>query len=239
MTGLTSFLMALVVLFPKIRNTAESAAVSVLIISLMGAFNTSGADYHFSSQVGVFGILICYLTALVYGGTWVDRFVPLRNTMLRSVAKSKLPPSAIWPYLYLTPDSAHDTRSAETVSLDWIEPGKSFRAVHRIGDTAKVEEIHSIETYEPFSNIRFSWNVPDAVAERPGTHGWREIRVIPHSGGSRLETIRCYGLGSWRVRLKAWIDDAAARLDDDLIRDAENSYLRELVKPNEEADSSH
>ncbi|MEP1698826.1 MAG: hypothetical protein ABJJ69_20040 [Paracoccaceae bacterium] len=216
MVILTAFLMALAILFPKIRHTAESVAVSIPVLSLMGAFSGE-EDGGLSTYTSVFGILLCYLIITVYGGAWVDRFLPCRPKQLRSFTTSNLKPDELWPYLTVTPDTFKDYGTADTLSMDWIEPDLSFRVVSRIDDIAKIEEIHTIEVNEPFQHFRFSFEAPDATEEASVSCGTKTLKFIPVGRTTRLETIREFDRVSIRAQLMNWIDDGCGRLDDDLV----------------------
>lgn len=189
MLGLTACLMILVVLFPKIRHSAEAVALSLPVLSLMGAFS-GGADAGISSFTNVSGILLCYLIVTVYGGAWVDRYIPCTRRRVRSSATTKLSLEEIWPYLAVTPDTFADYGREGTLSMEWIEPGVSYREICRAGELAKIEEIHRIEVDEPHQRYRFAFKVPDAKETASSPQGSKEFRLSPIEHGTKLETVR-------------------------------------------------
>ncbi len=223
MVGLTTALVILVVLFPKIRHSAESVALSIPVLSLMGAFS-SDVDGGLPTSTSVFGILLCYLIFTVYGGAWLDRYLPCRPRRLRSCATSKLPPEELWPYLTVTPDTFLDYGSKDTLSMEWIDPDVSYREIERSGELAKIEEINTIEVNEPHHRYRFTFEVPDATETAPVSQGSYEFRMTQNGHGTTLGIVREFDRVSIRAQLLIWIDDAMGRLDDQKIRDAETAH---------------
>lgn len=222
MIGLTVFLMTIVILFPKIRHVAESVALTIPILSLMGVFGNA-SDGGFSATTNVLGIMLSSLVVSVYGGAWMDRYLPCRPKKLRSSATSKLKPKELWPYLTVTPDTFTEYATENTISMEWIDMGIRFREIVRSGELAKVEEINTIEVNEPYQRYRFSFEVPDATEAAPVSCGSREQLLSPKGRGTKLETIREFDRVSIRSQLFTWIDDGWGRLDDEIIQHAETT----------------
>lgn len=220
MIGETSFLMLFVVLFPKIRFTAEMMAGLVLFMSLVGSLRHLDSG-PLPSWAWITGATIAMVALQTYILPILDRLLPLRARRYLSVATSRLPPEALFEHLCSTPDQPAPLRDPNLVSSDWIEPGKSYRIVERQGDHCKVEEIHTIEAAAPGQSFRFRWEALDARADAPFVRGTKEFVLAPHHGGTRLTTLRMPERTSWRVQIFAWIDDAFGRLDDKEIRQAE------------------
>jgi hypothetical protein len=219
MVGLTVALMAVVLVFPQVRSQAESVALGIPVLSLMGSFDPDIGSTR-SSLVLVFGLLFMYLATILYGSRWLDVLVPRRNGIYRSVADSRLPPDKLWPYIFVTPDSAPEFRSESTISLKWVDPGKSFYDVGRAGDAATVEELQTIVAMEPSSLFQFHFQTvlnPDNF----GHQGMVTHRLRKTETGSRLESVREFDRDSWRAFLFSWIDDGWGRLDDAKIRSFE------------------
>jgi len=74
--------------------------------------------------------------------------------------------------------------------MEWIEPGVRYLEVERVGELAKVEEIHTIEIDEPHQRYRFSFEVPDATETASLSRGSREIWMIPARDGTNHESVR-------------------------------------------------
>lgn len=81
MVPLTLSFAILVSLFPKVRHAAESCALSLPVLSLMGAFSDA-SDGGIATSSNVLGILFVYLFATLYAGPWLDRYLPRRTTSL-------------------------------------------------------------------------------------------------------------------------------------------------------------
>lgn len=220
MVVLTTFIMLLVVLFPKIRHTAESVSISVPCLSLMGAFSST-EDGGMSNLTGVIGIVLAYLFATLYGTSFLDRYLPRRAKKLSSMAQSDAPPEALWPYLTVNPDSFERFGDDETLSMTWIEPGVRYRDIGRCGDLGKVEEVHVIDVSEPCKRYRFSFEAVDATENAAASRGSKEYRLTAHDGGTRLQTIREFDRVTLRGQLMIWIDDGFGRLDDAFLLKAE------------------
>lgn len=219
MVGLTVALMAVVLIFPQVRSHAESVALGIPVLSLMGSFDTDIGSTR-SSLVLVFGLLFTYLASVLYGSRWLDVLVPRRNGIYRSVAESRLSPEELWPYVFVTPDSAPEFRSDSTISLKWDDPGKSFTEVARFGDAATVEELQTIVAMEPDSLFQFHFqSVHDS--DNFGHRGMVTHRLTKTETGSRLESVREFDRDSWRSFLFFWVDDGWGRLDDNRIRSYE------------------
>lgn len=154
----------------------------------MGVFSNV-ADGGLSATTSVLGDLLCYLIFIVYGSTWVDRYLPCRPKRLHSSATSRLKPEDLWPYLTVTPVTFADYASEDTLPMEWMEPGVSFRQVCRSGELAKIEEIHTIEVNESHERYRFSFEVPDATEAASVSCGNKEMKLIPKGNGTGLETI--------------------------------------------------
>lgn len=211
MVGLTAALMVVVLVFPQLRSYAEGVALGISVLSLMGSFDPDIGSTE-SSIVLVLGFLFMFLATVLYGNRWIDGLVPRRNAIYRSVAESRLPPEKLWPYVFVTPDSAPEFRSEITISLKWIDPGKSFCEVARAGNAVTVEELLTIVTVDPGSLFQFHFQAvhdPDNF----GNRGMVTHRVTKTETGSRLDTIREFDRDSWRAALFFWIDDGWSRLD--------------------------
>lgn len=220
MVVLTTFLMVVVILFPKVRHCGEAVGLSVPILSLMGAFG-SAEDGGLSSFSGIYIVMLSYLTITVYGGAWVDRYLPCRPKQFVSKAKSRLSVEELWPFLSVTPDTFQDFGKKDVVSMEWIEPGVSYRQFCRSGELAKIEELHTITDNEPHQRFGFSFDVPDATKDAAVSCGHIDVRLIPHGSTTRVETTREFDRVSVRAQLFIWIDDAMGRLDDELLQNAE------------------
>ncbi|MEL6362684.1 MAG: hypothetical protein AAFR21_16530 [Pseudomonadota bacterium] len=223
MVGLTVSLMVIVVLFPQLRHSAESVALSIPVLSLMGVYG-SASDGGLSTTTVIFGILLCYLIFTVYGGAWVDRYLPCRRRILHSFAHSTLQPNEIWSYLTVNPDTRSDYGGPDILSMEWIEPVRSYRQVYRLDELAKIEEVHSIEINEPHRRYRFSFEVPDATESASVSSGSKEFVLTPDDHGTTIETIRDFDKVSARAQLLTWIDDTWGRFDDDNIQCAEAAH---------------
>ncbi|MEL7133632.1 MAG: hypothetical protein AAGK77_14615 [Pseudomonadota bacterium] len=220
MVCLTLALMGVVVLFPKVRHTAEAIALSIPCLSLMGAFsNELGAGV--SSLTLIWSLLLGYLFFLVYASAWLDAYIPQRPKHVKSVAISKLPPDAIWPYLTVTPDTFDTFGGASTLRMDWIEKGVSFIETERVDGLATVDEVHTIRATDAPNRYAFDFHVPDATEDAPVSAGTYEFRLIPFRGGTKLETTRAFDRVTFRAQVIMWLDDGAGRLDDDKILNAE------------------
>ena len=217
--GVTAFLGVLILLFPSIRSQAEAVSFSLPILSLMGNFDP-GVDSFTLQLLSVTGLTVIFLIVNLYAGTWLDRFLPRRNAIYRSVVRSSLSPEELWPHVCVTPDSAAEFRSENSLALEWIEPGKVYREVERTGDIAKVEEVGTILANEPPTRYRFAFEATDA-ANVPGCRGVIERRLTRTANGSQLETARHLDLTSWRAALFLWVDDGYARLDEKSVRSFE------------------
>ena len=226
MVGLTAFLAAIVILFPKIRHVAESVALSVPVLSLMGMFSQPDQG-GLSTSAGIYGLLLCYLFAVVYGSNLLDRYLPQRPRSFRSLATSFLQPKALWPYLALTPESDTKYRSEKTLAIDWIEPGVRFRVVDRSGELAKIEEIQTISEVKPHQHYAFDFEVPDATEKSPVSSGRKEIWLKPQGPKTTLESVRTFDRVTIRAQILLWLDDAMGRLDDEVILAAEALERRE------------
>ena len=222
MFGLTAFLMGLVVLFPSIRHSAESVALSIPVLSLMGVFSSTD-EGGLSTSTSIYGLLLAYLFMTVYAGAWVDKYLPRRPHTFRSRALSKLRREELWPYLTVTPDTVDTYGSENTISMEWIEPGVSFREVERSGDLAKVEEVATIEANEANSHYRKAFVVADATENAPVSSGYYEVKLSNGGPGTYLETVREFDRVTIRARLFTWIDDAFGRQDDLYIQQAERA----------------
>ncbi len=220
MVGLTGFLMFLVVIFPKIRHSAESVALSLPVLSLMGVFSST-EDGGLSSSAGIYMAMLSYIAISVYGGTWVDRYLPRRPMRFRSVATSNLPPEELWPYLTVTPDTFPDYGGEDTLAMEWIEPGVSFREISKSGELAKIEEIHTIEINEPRQRYHYSFDVPDAAESVSLSRGRVELQLMAKGHGTRLETNREFDRVSIRAKLFVWMDDGMGRRDDEMLQTIE------------------
>lgn len=212
MVVLTGALFAVVLIFPQLRSHAETIALSIPVLSLAGAFDPQ-LDGWASFLIFVFGLLFIYPAGMIYGGPTLDSFVPRRNRNYRSTSASSLTPEALWPYFCVTPDSRPEFRMENTISLDWLEPGRRIREVAHAGEGKTIEEIQTILLQEPPSLFQFhfqSVHAPDA----PGHRGVYIHRLTRTGKGTSVETIRQYDTDSWRTALFTWVDDAFGRSDD-------------------------
>lgn len=217
--GVTAFLGFLILLFPSIRNQAEAVSFSLPVLSLMGNFDP-GADSFTLYFLSVTGLTVIFLIVNLYAGTWLDRFLPRRNGVYRSAAESSLSPEKLWPYICVTPDSLPEFRSESTISLRWVDPGKSFCDVGRVGDAATVEELQTIVAVEPNALFQFHFqSVHDS--DNFGHRGMVTHRLTKTETGSRVESVREFDRDSWRAFLFFWIDDKWGRLDDEKVRSFE------------------
>lgn len=228
MVGLTGPLIGDALLFPQMRLHAETVALGIPVVSVMGAFDPS-VDNTTSSLMWVIALLFIYLAGIIYGGTALDSLVPRRNRTYCSTSKSSLTPAALWRYLCVTPDSLPEFRQENTISLEWIEPETRLREIARIGDAATVEEVHTILAKDPPSLFQFHFlavHAPDA----PGHRGIYTHRLTKTDGGSILETVRQYDTDSWRAALYIWVDDGFGRSDDAKIKSFEAKELARRSK---------
>jgi hypothetical protein len=212
MFGLTAALAAVVLIFPQMRSHAETIALSIPCLSLAGAFDPQ-LDGWASFLILVFGLLIIYPAGMIYGGSTLDSFVPRRNRSYRSTSTSTLTPEELWPYFCVTPDSPPEFRMENTISLEWLEPGRRFREVAHAGEGKTIEEVQTILMQEPHSLYQFhfqSVHAPDA----PGHRGVYTHRLTRTDHGTAVETLRQYDTDSWRTALFIWVDDAFSRSDD-------------------------
>jgi hypothetical protein len=219
MFGVTAALVVIVLVFPQVRSNAESVALGIPVLSLMGSFDPEITSAG-SSLVFVFGLLFMYLATVLYGSRWLDALAQRSNGIYQSAAKSGLSPEKLWPYICVTPDSPPEFRSESTISLKWVDPGKSFCDVARFGDTATVEELQTIVAIEPYALFQFHFQTVHN-SDNFGHRGMVTQRLTKTETGSLLESVRVFDRDSWRAFLFSWIDDAWGRLDDQKIRSFE------------------
>ena len=124
----------------------------------------------------------------------------------------------------MTPDSPDKFRDENTISIEWIEPGVSYREVERTGELSKIEEIQTIEVSELYKNYRISFEVPDASALAPVSKGSVQYRLMKLPNGVRIETTRTFDRLTIRGRFFCWVDDAMGRSDDNKIMRAETAF---------------
>jgi hypothetical protein len=217
--GVTAFCGVLIFLFPAIRHQTEATASALPLLSLSGAFAPDAGNLSIAFT-SILGLTVIYLAATLYGTNWLDRFVPRRNAVFRSRARTRLSPEELWPYVSVTPDSPPELRSPETALIEWVEPGKTFREVARMGEIAKIEEIGTIQVMDAPNRYRFAFEVPDA-ANVHGCRGVYDRRLARIAGGTILETTRELDLASWRATIHIWVDDSYARLDAESMRSYE------------------
>lgn len=218
---LSPCLMAVALLFPSIRTTAESVASSLPVLALMGVFSNWSGRSGAPSSVLIWGIILSYLTATIYGTALIDRYLPRRTFTFRTRATSWLAPETLWPYLDSTPDSDPRHIPEALVGMEWIEPGLSFRETSRINDLAQVEGIVTIKARDAAFHRRSSYVIPSAKPDAPGATGCRDYGLSGSGDGSVLHSARTYYYQTMRQILFLWIDDAFGRTDDDAIRLAE------------------
>lgn len=221
MLGLTPCLMAVALLFPSIRTSAESVASSLPVLALMGVFSNWSDRSGAPSSVLIWGIILSYLTATIYGTALIDRYMPRRTFTFRTRASSQLSPQTLWPYLDSTPDSEPRHIPDDLVGMEWIEPGLTFRETSRINELAQVEGIVTIKARDTPYHRRSSYIIPTAKPDAPGAAGYRDYLLSGGGVGSILHSARTYYHQTLRQILFLWIDDAFGRADDDAIRLAE------------------
>ncbi len=215
MVGLTPCLGVIFLVFPKIRHSTESVALSIPGLALMGVFSEPPAFGGLPPSVNVLGLMMCLLFVTVYGSTAIDRFLPRRTASFRSTATSTLPPEILWPYLDLSPDSQPRHISDDLVAMDWITPGTTYREISRSGDVAQIEAIVTLDPQAAPFTRRSSYTVPNAKPDTPGATGTRSQTLTANGAGSRLQTTRQVSNQTLRSIAFLWIDDAFGRNDDE------------------------
>lgn len=219
--GLSPWLMAIALLFPSIRTTAESIAASLPVLALMGVFSNWSDPSGTPSTALILGMVLSYLTATIYGSALIDRYLPRRSFTFRTRATSRLAPETLWPYLDLTPDSDPRHVPEDILGMEWINPGQTFRETSRINDLAQIEGIITLEASDAPLHRCISYVIPSAKPDSPGSAGRREIRLSGRAFGSKLFSARTYDHYTLREILFLWIDDRFGRNDDETIRQAE------------------
>ncbi len=224
MFGLTAFLALLAILFPTIRYSAEIAAMQIPFLATIGAFGMQRGGYDgIPTWAIITGLVICVVAASLYTGPLLDRFLPLRKHSFTSHTFSTLAPDKLWPFFSQTPDTDTFFWDKDTLSMDWIEKGKTFIVTARMNDVGKIEEHHRLESMLPGDHFKFDFDVPDAKPKTCGARGKVELWVEPHGRGSRVKQVRTYDCSTWRMMVYSWVDDHFGRVDDDTVRRAETA----------------
>ncbi len=217
---LTPVLMAIALLFPKVRTATESVAFSLPVICIFLVIEKSDSSFTEFFFL-VVAIMICQLTFAVYGGGWVDRFFPARSRTFYSKVRTRLAPEELWPFLVVTPDTVDTYGDENTVSIEWVEPGASFLEVSQVDDLSRVEELQTIEQFElgVKLGVRFK-----AMSSKEGTNGssGRMTRTFEEtSTGTDMQTTRSFDRMSPMASFRFWLDDGFARFDDKYVARAE------------------
>ncbi|MCG7521232.1 hypothetical protein [Ruegeria sp. Ofav3-42] len=217
---LTPVLMAIALFFPAVRMATESVAFSLPIICIylaIGKTDSSFSEFFFI----VVAIMFCQLTFSVYGGGWLDRFLPSRKRTFQSKVRTRLTPEEVWPFLVVTPDTVDTYGDENTVSIEWRKPGVSFVEVSQIDDLTRVEELQVIEQFEPNAQFRVRFEALSAKKGTNGSSGTLERTFQKISFGTALQTTRSFDYMSPTASFRMWLDDGFARFDDKYVARAE------------------
>ncbi|WP_170399717.1 hypothetical protein [Ruegeria arenilitoris] len=217
---LTPVLMTIALLFPNVRTATESVAFSLPVICII--FVVEKLDSSFSEFfIFVVVIMICQVTFAVYGGGWVDRFFPARSRTFYSKVRTRLSPEELWPFLVVTPDTVDTYGDESTVSIEWVEPGESFVEVSQVDDLTRVEELQTIEQFEPGVQFGMRFKALSAKEGTSGSSGTMARTFEETPTGTDLQTTRSFDHMSPMASFRFWLDDGFARFDDKYVARAE------------------
>ena len=217
---LTPVLMSIVLIFPAIRTGVDSVTFSLPIISVY--LWVLGTDSSFAKVVFlIIAIMFGELILMIYGGSWLDKFLPAKQHVFRSRSKSKLQPEELWPFLVVTPDTVETYGGENTVSMKWVEQGVSYVETEQVDDLTRIEELQTIEQLEPDTQIRVRFQVQSAKEDTLGTSGMMERRFDRTTGGTQLVCTRMFDRTTPMVSFRLWLDDTFGRADDQHILRAE------------------
>lgn len=161
--------------------------------------------------------------SIFYATGVFDHWLPVRRVTIRSRARSRLAPDALFPGLALTPETAQRCGDDRLVGVDWVEPGHLMRIETRFDDIATVTELQTIEALEPGHLFRVRFQGEPVRQRAQGTRGILQYRLRPTRRGTRVEGERVYENGSRMRQIAAWIDDSFGRFDDRCITDIERA----------------
>ena len=213
---LTPVLMALAVVFPRVRHVAEPISATLVMLAVMGVFGPGPLAFGLPRPPlpNLWAFILMWIVVELYAGVWLDRITPARTLTFRSRSTSRLPPDRLWPALATTPETAHLDPDEDRIGIAWVEPGQTLRLISRQGDIAKVEELHHIDAAEPGAMYSFRFEPVDGRPDAPGTTGQRRYHLRPTGAGTEVLSERIIDRASFRGRLFVWIDDSFGRADD-------------------------
>ncbi len=222
--GLTPFLMLIVVLFPSVRHSAETAVLWVPLGAVGGVLvNNSDTFGGLPMWINIPILVICYVGVLTYTGPVINRLFPARKMTSVSHSISTLTPEKLWPYFTPTPDIASEYWDENVISIEWMNAADTYLITHRMNDIAKVEEVYALEHVDFPGEFRFRFDVPSAAKTAIGASGTNTVRLIKDGQKTRVQMTRTSDRMTWGRKLFFWIDDHFGRLDDETIRRAETS----------------
>ncbi|WP_170759438.1 hypothetical protein [Ruegeria lacuscaerulensis] len=161
------------------------------------------------------------MTFSVYGGGWLDRFLPVRKKTFHSNVRTRLTPDELWPFLVVTPDTVDAYGDENTVSIEWVKPGESFVEISQIDDLTRVEELQTIEQFEPDAQFGVRFKALSAKEGTIGSSGTMERKFTETPYGTDLRTTRSFDQMSPTASFRMWLDDGFARFDDKYVLRAE------------------
>lgn len=218
---LTPVLMTIALLFPSVRTATESVAFSLPFICWMGLYGAGYEGSGFEASSTVLTLMFLYLVFAVYGGGWLDRFLPARRRAFDSKVITRLAPDELWPFLVVTPDTFDTYGGEKTVSMKWVEPGVSFVEVEQVDDLTRIEEMQTIEQLEPDARVRVRFQALSAKETADGASGWMARKFERTANGTRLFSTRCFDRTSPTAGFRMWVDDTFGRSDDEYVSRAE------------------
>lgn len=222
---ITPLLISCALLFQPIRHVTEIVAIGLpLFIAIFGGSAFTGDGIGMTATV--FSLMVL-LFAQVYGPRILNRFFILRDVRFQTKISSALAPAKLWAYCADLPDLPVEDRDENTLSIDWIQPGKTFVETIRLNGIGKIEEEKTILMSEPPNSFANSYKLLDAAPNVYPQSGSFEVNLFEHSGRTHAVLAHRYDqlplLGWFRM----WIDDACGRQSDRVVRRAE---LREREK---------
>lgn len=206
-------LAATCLVFPVLRGVADSGAVGVLALVLLGAARGEPVFGATESSHVISLLLIMSCALWLANATALDRVLPRRKSHTWSaLTRTPLPADLLFDGLIGTPERPDrlvndNYRLFEQISLD----PRTHRLVIRVDDVATCEERHVFAHYDPPHGARLDWEIVGAAPDLYYRTGTLALRIDDLSGRRYVQRRKTVAAMPLRQVWLAWLDDLPGR----------------------------